>query len=413
MSKRRAEKTLTVVAPIVITGNRGCPVTNDRYGRLIDSFASEYARVIVPAAMADKSNKTFFPGGKSLYSYEIAHPNVEVRPMGISTAIMHPIKKWMVWLRRIRPIARSLQQSDLAYIVMPGFTPSLAVLICKLLHRPYILYFGSDWETLAPFMARWGEKGLLLSLYRYLSQLAEKYAVEGSLFTLVTGGMLRERLEHFSDHVVETVPMIPLKRSDFFEREDTCKALPIQLLHIGALTPSKGARDLVEALSIIRMQEIDAKCTLIGGGEPAYIDDLLKFAKELGVDEHVHFSGYITEYDDILRAYREADIFVLPTYSEGFPRVIYEAMSQSLPVVTTDIPSISAVLEDGEQALLVSPGQVTELASVITEIVGDSALRKRLIIRGRVFANERVGEGTTGDQVLRILNELTYKTEGE
>ena len=407
MSKRKIEQSITVLAPIVFTDDAGYIATNDRYGRLIDSFASEFAKVIIPAPFADRSDKAFFPGEKSLYTYRIAHANVEIRPLRISSRIMRPIRKWMVWLHRISPIVRSIRQSDFVYIVMPGFTPSLAVFISRVLHRPYILYFGSDWDTFAPFMARWGRGNPLLGLYRSLSRKAERYAVRGSLFTLVTGEMLRERLEPFSQCIVETVPMIPLQRGDFFEREDTCETAPIHLLSVGALEPRKGARDLIEALSIIRAEGIEAECSFVGGGDPNYIEGLSDLVQELGIKEHVHFAGYITNYDAILKTYRKADVFVLPTHSEGFPRVLYEAMSQSLPIVTTNIPSISAMLEHREHALLVPPGQPMAIVSAVLTITKDPVLRKRLINKGRSFAEERIGEDTTGDQIFRILDEIS------
>jgi glycosyltransferase involved in cell wall biosynthesis/ubiquinone/menaquinone biosynthesis C-methylase UbiE len=407
MVTHRNEQTIAVVAPIVLTDDDGRQFINDRYGRLINSFASEFARVILPAPFAERSDKAFYAEGRPIYGYELAHSNIEIRPIGISTAAMQPIKKWMVWFRRICPLAHSIYQSDIVYIVMPGFTPSLAVFISRLLRRPYIVYLGSDWETFAPFMARWGEKGLFLNLYRTLTRELERYSVRGSLFTMVTGRMLRERLEPFNDHVVETVPMIPLKRSDFFAREDTCSSIPIRLLFVGTMTPNKGARDLIEALALIRAQGIEAECNFVGGGEPSYIESLSELVQTKGMKQYVHFSGYDTNYDSILTAYRKADIFVLPTHSEGFPRVLYEAMSQSLPIVTTNIPSITAMLEHGEQALLVSPGEPTKLASAVLTIAQTPALRKRLIGRGRSFAEGRVVEDTTGDQIIRILDQVS------
>ena len=413
ISPARREESICVIAPIVLTRTEGRYRVNDRYGRLFDELAASFSEVYVLGGMAEETDTTFFPTGKPLYTYEINSPNVLIVPMQISTSDMNPIKKLRVLSARIPKLVGAVRSVEKAYIVMPGFTSVMAVIISKLFRKPYILYFGSDWETMAPFMARWEDRTILLKIYQYISQIAERFTVQGSLFTLVTGKLLQKRLQKYGDHVIETVPMIPLRQSDFFGREDTCPCGSISLLFIGALTPLKGPMELIQAVPLIRSKGLDVECTFIGGGDLEYRNTLVQASREMGCEEHIQFQGYINNYSDILDAYRSADIFILPTHSEGFPRVIYEAMSQSLPVVTTDIPSISAMLVDSKHALLVSPGQSEEIASAVLKIVRDPALRMRLIEEGNEFVRERISGNTTGSQILCILSEMEKRPEGK
>ena len=81
----------------------------------------------------------------------------------------------------------------------------------------------------------------------------------------------------------------------------------------------------------------------------------------------------------------EADALVLPSYDEGLPLVILEALSLGVPVVTTPVGAIPEVLDDGDTALLVPPGDVDALAGALARLAGDAALAARLSERGRAL----------------------------
>ena len=90
----------------------------------------------------------------------------------------------------------------------------------------------------------------------------------------------------------------------------------------------------------------------------------------------------------MLEIYRESDIFVLPTLHEGYPRVLDEAMSQSLPIVTTLVGGIPSTLTHGEEALLVAPEDPEALSSAIKLIVHDATIRNHLSMMGFLRASD-------------------------
>jgi glycosyltransferase involved in cell wall biosynthesis len=99
---------------------------------------------------------------------------------------------------------------------------------------------------------------------------------------------------------------------------------------------------------------------------------------ELGLTASVTMAGYL-EGERLMRAYAEADLFVLPTsWNEGFPTVLAEAMDAGLPVVTTPIRGARDYLFDGEHALFVEPGDVDGLVSAIVEAIRSPDLRARM-----------------------------------
>jgi glycosyltransferase involved in cell wall biosynthesis len=396
---------LAFLLPLVATRDGGTYRVNANYARLIDGLAPHFGAVEALAAMPNSENRTYYPDGRSLYRHSIASPNVHLTQIPISLSTDRPWKKAVTWLRRLIPYWRAIRLADLAYIVMPGLSSLMAHGFCRLLGRPYILYYASEWESQIPFMARWGsERSSLRRIYGALARRAEGLPIRRSLFTLAAGRRLTERLSRFGPRVFETRPMVAIGATDFFLRQDTCTQSPIRALYVGALLPRKGLHFLIAALADLLGRHVPIHLTLVGASEQQYGERLRAQVASLELQGSVDFVGMVNEIDGLLDYYRAADLFVLPTLSEGFPRVVYEAMSQSLPVVTTSIPAIAAAIEDGRQAVLVPPASSEALAEAIERIVTQPHLRRQLIANGFDFARQKLTGPDTSQQILELLN---------
>jgi glycosyltransferase involved in cell wall biosynthesis len=104
--------------------------------------------------------------------------------------------------------------------------------------------------------------------------------------------------------------------------------------------------------------------------------------------------------------YRAADVFVLPSVSEGTPKVLLEAMANALPVVATDVGGVSTIVEDGANGLLVPPKSPSDLASAVRRVVGDGDLRRRIIAGGLTAARQHTLEGETARMVEAVRAEF-------
>jgi glycosyltransferase involved in cell wall biosynthesis len=150
---------------------------------------------------------------------------------------------------------------------------------------------------------------------------------------------------------------------------------PGRMLFVGRLIAAKGIFDLVEALR--RVLSSDRDCDLVVVGEGAQEQELRDRIRGLDLDGHVVLDGYRTEAE-LAERFRGAGIFVLPSWSEGFPTVLAEAMDAGLPIVTTRIRGAADHLEPGVHALFVEPRDVEGLTSAITTLLDDSELRTRM-----------------------------------
>lgn len=144
------------------------------------------------------------------------------------------------------------------------------------------------------------------------------------------------------------------------------------IVSVGRLSPEKGHIILLRAFS--RIEQIDWHLSIVGDGPER--SALEKEAFNLGVIDRVHFLGHLKDFASILG---ESEIFVLPSYHEGFPNALLEAMSVPLACVSSDcVAGPSDIIVQGVNGLLVKPGDVEELAKAIELLINDPALRYSL-----------------------------------
>jgi glycosyltransferase involved in cell wall biosynthesis len=146
------------------------------------------------------------------------------------------------------------------------------------------------------------------------------------------------------------------------------------------LSPEKGQSVILEALRLARDRGYDLELELAGSGPRR--DELATLARELGLGEHVHFLGSLSE-TEVARRLQEADAFVLSSFVEGIPVSAMEAMAAGVPVVCTNVAGTSELVEDGVTGLLVRPSSAQALADAILRLADDHALRVRLAERAR------------------------------
>jgi glycosyltransferase involved in cell wall biosynthesis len=150
---------------------------------------------------------------------------------------------------------------------------------------------------------------------------------------------------------------------------------PILLYH-GRVDRRKGALDLIEAF-VELLKEIEMKPQLIYSGIGPDYEAVKTRVAELDLSSDVKMLGY-ADYENVPEIYRHADVFVSPTYAEGFSNTILEAMASGLAIVSTRAVGVVDCLRHGENCLLVAPGNIGELKNALREILFDENLRGAL-----------------------------------
>lgn len=169
------------------------------------------------------------------------------------------------------------------------------------------------------------------------------------------------------------------------------------ILFVGTLSPHKGPDILIKAMSEIVKEVPDVKLVFVGHG--GMREELEMLSKKLGVEKNVEFAGFVEESMKPLY-YRAADVFCLPSVMnhEIFGIVNLEAMACSVPVVASKIGGVPDVVKDGENGLLVLPGDSGSLADAIIYLLENEDVREKMGTNGRKkvedYSWDRVAEET-------------------
>ncbi|MGR3635980.1 MAG: glycosyltransferase family 4 protein [Shimia sp.] len=152
------------------------------------------------------------------------------------------------------------------------------------------------------------------------------------------------------------------------------------LLFVGRLAPVKGLPILLRALTPLIKDFADLKLTVIGDGPGRKA--LEHQAQTTGIDDHVDFVGYKNQ-TEVAEALAQTDLFVLPSFAEGLPVVLMEAMAAARPVVTTQIAGVPELVDHGTSGLLVPPGDTHALTRAIASILADPKRAAEMGAHGR------------------------------
>ena len=137
---------------------------------------------------------------------------------------------------------------------------------------------------------------------------------------------------------------------------------------VGRLAAVKGVPLLLEAFAAARARHPTARLTIVGDG-PARAA-LEAHAQTLGIATAVRFAGYLDE-TAVAALLDEADMLVLPSFAEGLPVVLMEALASRIPVIATQIAGVSELVENGINGFIVPPGDVDTLAVRLDQLLSD------------------------------------------
>jgi glycosyltransferase involved in cell wall biosynthesis len=227
------------------------------------------------------------------------------------------------------------------------------------------------------------------------------------LLALVDGVMVlsteeQRQLQAFRSHPpVFTVKNPYIRVFPSVPPEPTNASVPARALFVGRLIEEKGIFDLVEAFTAL-LEETQCDLVMVGEGDQEW--KLRDRIRRLGLENHVTLPGYLSG-STLSDRYRESTIFVLPSWSEGFPTVLAEAMDAGLPIVTTRIRGAADHLIARENALFVDPQDVQSLTSAMRQLLQDRELRARMGSanrdRIRIFEPQ-----TVAAEYLRVLRSV-------
>lgn len=178
----------------------------------------------------------------------------------------------------------------------------------------------------------------------------------------------------------------------------------LRVLFLGVLIKRKGVENLLEAIALLKKRGTISKTKFLIAGTGEEEAFLKKKAKDLGIENSVEFLGWTTG-DEKEKLLKECQVLVLPSYNEGLPVAVLEAISYGLPVIATRVGDMETAVKDGYNGLLTDPGDVEGLANAI-ERLKDETVYTAFGANARTLAESRFSDEHYFSTLAKLYNEI-------
>ncbi len=233
----------------------------------------------------------------------------------------------------------------------------------------------------------------LIAVSKYtVDELTELYGIDEKKIHVIYNGVDVQKFKPRPDRA-------ELRRE--FGLEDEKKIV----LFVGRLYHRKGLEILLRSIPPVLQEFSDVKFVISGKGFKKKEESLRNLAKQLDIEDHVTFLGYVPD-EKLPNLYSASDIFVLPAIYENFPFAILEAQATGLPVISTKVGGIPEFLVDNENGFLIDPGDSAQLTQRVLALLQDPKLAKEMGMRGRKLIEEKFSWRLITNQVIDLYHKL-------
>lgn len=282
-------------------------------------------------------------------------------------SLLHPIAAG-------RPMWKAIRQADVVHIVVPGHVQLFGLLLSQLQRKPVFVTIVGDWEAFWDATRPGQQYPRLVSVFKAIHRCFLRWILKsGPAF--VYGHNLAGHYRRWGGDVVE------FGDSTFTEGELRAAASmgalhhPVRLLYVGRLDYKKGVSVLLRAMAGLRGQGLLARLSIVGSGRDE--GEFRRLVEELHLAGEVSFLGSMRMGPELWKTYGEHDVLVLPSFTEGIPKVITEAFANGLAVVATRVGGIPDLV-GSDNGLLVPPDDVEALTAALATLLKEPELCLRM-----------------------------------
>jgi glycosyltransferase involved in cell wall biosynthesis len=311
-------------------------------------------------------------------------------PENMANSVLARIQVLPMMVGFVLVTLRELRGMDVIYAnwLGAGIVGAVASLLTG---KPLVVTFRGD----DGYLAR--DRPIWRALTRWVTSRSQFVApVSGELMKIMTDlGVPAEKC-HLPRFGVDTDMFHPAPA----QREESPE---VRLLFVGSLIDRKGLHDLLEAMADAELSRV--RLTVVGDGPNR--SRLAEMADRLGLTRRIDFKGVLAPAE-VAGLMRASDMLCLPSYMEGRPNVVNEAMASALPVVVTRIGGVPDMVREGKTALLFDPGNIEQLRHCLKTLAASTLLRKHMGQAGHEFL---IGSGVSWDATAEEFDALFCRAE--
>lgn len=314
------------------------------YAREIDIWADLFPEVEIAAPCRHQ------PPPADTTAFTRANIQVSPQPETGGDTLQAKARQLLQLPQLLYSLSLAMAKAGAIHVRCPGNLGLLGVLLAPLFSRRRVAKYAGQWT---------GYPGEPLTVRLQRSMLRSRWW--GAPVTVY--GRWPDQPAHvipFFTSMLTAEQMAQAQRA----AENKKTATPLRILFVGRLSTAKNVATILSALAALQSRDIPALCTIIGDGPE--MANLRRQAQQLAIDDRVHFAGSV-EFEEVLDYYGQADVLVLVSESEGWPKAITEAMAFGLVCIGSDRGLVPEILGEG-RGITIPPGDVEALAGALCRV---------------------------------------------
>ncbi|KIC94631.1 glycosyltransferase [Flavihumibacter solisilvae] len=270
------------------------------------------------------------------------------------------------------------------------------------------IYIGGYYGREQQYETR--KQGIKRVIKRFMSDRIDRYItslVEKSDYTITSSYEYFEQFKMYG-RIFLTPPLMNVGVTDLVPVEGSQQRSKF-ITYCGELRHAKGIIDLVNAFVVLSKEEkfSEYKLKIIGSGQA--LEELRNIVDSNGLGDRVVFCGQVKNALRLKQEIADSAFFVLPSYSEGFPRVAYECFTLGVPTILTPVGGIPFLVKDREHCLFCKPGDTTSIVEAMRDMVTDQQLRQKLAENARRLMSQNIFPRIQRD--VSLANMIVNKVE--
>lgn len=251
---------------------------------------------------------------------------------------------------------------------------------CKIVHIHFSWYISAFRKSIFFFLAFILNKKIIVHLHSGAEHILEskvkfiyRYYFRNADLTIFLALAIKNKIEE-SFYIANSFILYNPYTNKISHLNEFTYSKNHSILFAGTIKEEKGVTDLILAFSSIATKFPKWRLVLAGNGD---IEKYKTLCKKINLYNQIEFKGWVTgNAKEIL--FRNASIFCLPSYTEGFPMAVLDAWAFGLPVITTSVGGLIDVLINGENSLIFEPGDINTLASHLQKLMLNEDICKRI-----------------------------------
>jgi glycosyltransferase involved in cell wall biosynthesis len=267
---------------------------------------------------------------------------------------------------------------------------SIFIIIARIAKIPVIFHLhGAEFDTF---------------YYRECNNILKKYiryVLKNSSTIIVLSSQWKKIITEITGMHNIKVIFNPVDTASCCSQADSARD-PLTLLFLGRLGERKGIYDLIKVTADLHKQYPEIR--LLCGGD-GHIDQVMAYAKDLGIKDCVEVLGWV-QGEEKKRLLLTSTIFILPSYAEGLPMSILEAMAYGMPVISTSVGGIPDAINHEVDGIMVQPGDTEELRKSIEKLLKNPVMRHRIGSAARNKVNKIFNANKILPELEKIYTEI-------